>query len=456
MEQFEKKDEYLELLKNQIRCRKAKNMVAEEIDRHIEDQRAAFIEEGYEETDAMIKTLEQMGDPLEVGNQLNKIHKPRLEWHILIIVLELCSFGILAQLSIKASMGDDMLLYGLNIGKHLMFLVMGILVMTAFYYLDYSFIGKYPKAIWFILLAGIILFTPFGREVNGQRIYLGPLPNLYSYGQLFVPVYGGILYANRKKGYRGIVFCLLLSLITGIIEMQYITQSSVYLGLILSSLVMLTVAVMKDWFHVAKAKALMIIWGWIPVAFIAALLLDISLFSQYQLQRLRELVQIILNPGQYPKGYQMNMVREALSHTQLFGGTAEFTIGYLPGIQNDYVLTYVMGKWGIIAGVLLIVLFALFIGRMIYLSLHQKNTLGSFIGLGCSLVFGVQGGIYILANLGIQLVAQVNLPFVSYGGSGLLVNFVILGVMLSVFRNTNIIKEVPYKSKYMIRVEKVE
>ncbi len=450
MEQFKKKEEYLELLKNQILCKKAKNMVVEEIDCHIEDQKTAFVHEGYDEVTAMSKTLEQMGDPLEVGEQLNKIHKPRLEWRILLIVLALCIFGILAQNSMETVLGEEMLLYSLDTRRHILFMVVGILAMAAIYFLDYTFIGKYPKAIWFLLLAGMILYAPFGRRVNGQ------LPYLYSYSQLFVPVYGGILYANRKKGYGGIVFCILLSLITGIIEMQNVNQSSVYFGLILSSLVMLTVAVWKNWFQVVKAKALIIIWGWIPVALVVTLLFDISLFSQYQLDRLRSKVELLLHPVQYAHGYQMSTTREVLSHAQFFGESSDSMIGYLPGIHNDYILTYVIGKWGIVAGVILISLFLLFIGRMIYLSLHQKNTLGCFVGLGCSLVFGIQGIVYILSNLGIQLIAQVNLPFVSYGGSGLLVNFMILGIMLSVFRNTNIMKEVPYKRRYALRIEKVE
>jgi cell division protein FtsW (lipid II flippase) len=92
---------------------------------------------------------------------------------------------------------------------------------------------------------------------------------------------------------------------------------------------------------------------------------------------------------------------------------------------------------------------------MIYVSMKQKNSLGMFVGLGCSLVFAIQGSIYILSNLGIQFMAQVNLPFVSYGSISLYTNFIVLGILLSVFRNTNIIKEVPYK-KITINIERVK
>jgi len=448
--QFDQKEDYLELMKGQIRCKKAKNLVAEEIDHHIEDQKASYMGEGDDENLAMGKALEQMGDPIEVGKRLDKIHKPRIEWHILLVVLVLCCFGVLAQFSMEKSIDGVKLPYNMNVGKHIIFIAVGFLLMVTVYFLDYAILGKYPKAIWVLLLAGIILYAPFGARINGH------LPYLYAYGMLFIPVYGGILYAYRRKGYIGIIKCLLFSVVASMIELQFAVQSSVYLGLIFSSLIMLSAAVLKDWFGTSKRKAMAIIWGWTPIALFTLILLDISIFSQNLINRFQSLIETILHPELFEKGYQMNAARQVISHAQLFGGSNDFTIGYLPGLNNDYILTYVMGKWGIVAGILIICLFITFIGRMIYIASKQKNPLGNFVGLGCSLVFAVQGSVYILSNLGIQFIGQVNLPFVSNGGVSLFTNFIVLGIMLSVFRNTNIAKEVPYKKKFLINIERVK
>lgn len=450
MVQFDKKEDYLELMKDQIRCKKAKNLVAEEIEYHIEDQKASYMKEDYDENIAIVMALEQMGDPIEVGKQLDKIHKPRMEWRILLVVLALCCFGVLAQNSIENAMDVSKLTNSIGIGKHIFFLAAGFLLMISVYFIDYSIVGKYPKAIWFLLLAGFFLYAPFGNRVNGY------LPYLYAYGMLFIPVYGGILYAYRKKGYIGIIKCLIFSITASMIELQFVAQSSVYFGLILSSLIMLSAAAMKNWFGTPKKITMVIIWGWIPIAFCAIILSGSSIFRPYQVARLQSFFETILHPELYAKGYQMNAVRQVISHSKSFGGSTGFTIGYLPGLNNDYILTYVIGTWGIVAGMLIISLFIIFIGRMFYISFKQKNSLGMFVGLGCSLVFTVQGSIYILSNLGIQLIAQVNLPFVSYGGSGLFANFIVLGIMLSVFRNTNILKEVPYKKKFAINIERVK
>jgi len=443
LEQFDQKEDYLELMKGQIRCKKAKSLVAEEIDHHIEDQKASYIKKGDDENRAMVKALEQMGDPIDIGKRLDKIHKPRIEWRILLVVLALCCLGVLAQLSMVESGLKPP--FNIDVGKHIIFIVVGFLLMITVYFVDYSIIGKYPKAIWVLLLAGFFLYAPYGIRINGH------LPYLYAYGMLLIPVYGGILYAYRKKGYIGIIKCLSFSVVASIIEMQFAVQSSVYLGLILSSLIMLSFAVMKDWFGTSKRKAMAIIWGWIPIAIFIQILLDRSIIN-----RLQSMIETIQHPELFEKGYQMNAVRQVITHAKLFGGSNDFTIGYLPGLYNDYILTYVLGKWGIVAGILIISLFISFIGRMIYIAAKQKNRLGNFVGLGCSLVFAAQGSVYILSNLGIQFIAQVNLPFVSNGGVSLFANFIVLGIMLSVFRNTNILKEVPYKKKFSINIERVK
>lgn len=443
MEQFEKMEEYLDSMTDQIRNKRAKELVAEEISRHIEDQRDCYKDEGDDESTAMVKALKQMGDPVEVGKQLDKIHRPRLEWRILLAVLALCSIGALVQLSINRSGNGEGLSYAVE--KHLLYIGTGFLLMVTVYFLDYSFIGRYPKIIWFSLIAGILIYAPFGRWINGQ------MQHLYALSMLFIPAYGGILYAYRRKGYSGLVKCILFSLPAVILELQYVEQSAVYLGLLLSCQLMLFAAVSKNWFGISKRKAAVIITAWLP----AACFILLILLRPYQLARLCSMVKIILHPELYEKGYQMALVRSYISSAGLFGGTSDFLAGYLPGMNNDFILTYVFCKWGIAAGVLIIALFVVFTGRMVYISLNQKNSLGMFVGLGCSLVFAVQGSVYILANLGIRIVAQVVLPFVSYGGTGLLINFLILGIMMSVFRNKDILKEVPCKAKEVPHMVKV-
>ena len=69
---------YLEKLLSQIRCKKARPFISEEIKRHIEDQIAENLTEGMDAKTAEEKAVEDMGDPVQVGISLDKIHKPNL------------------------------------------------------------------------------------------------------------------------------------------------------------------------------------------------------------------------------------------------------------------------------------------------------------------------------------------------------------------------------------------
>ena len=444
MNPLDKKEEYMEQLTDQIRCRKAKEMAAEEISRHIEDQKDYYRKEGDDEITAAKKALEQMGDPVEVGKQLDKVHRPRFEWRLFLAALFLCLAGVFARFSMDTSVEN--MISGPVIIRQLIFISTGLLLMAGVYFLDYTILGRYPKLMWFLLIAAILGYAPFGKWINNQIAYI------YVYSMLFIPLYGGILYAYRNKGYTGILKCLLFGLMAVAVESLFIDNSAVYLGLLLSCLIMLLTAVSKNWFAASKIKAALMVIGWVPAAGLIILMDS----GGYRLVRLFETLQILWKPDQYEKGFQMSLIRGILSGAKLFGSASEVSFQNLSGYNNDFILTYIFYRWGIVPGIFMIALFAGFIGRMIYISLTRKNSLGMLVGLGCSLVFAVQSVVYILYNLGFRIIAQVSFPFVSFGGAGIFTNFIVLGLMMSVFRNTNLIKEVPYKEKIVIRIERVK
>ena len=69
-----KKEEYLQLVTDQIRCKKARPDVKTELENHILDQMESYRNEGMEEQEAMEQAILEMGDPIEVGVELDRIH----------------------------------------------------------------------------------------------------------------------------------------------------------------------------------------------------------------------------------------------------------------------------------------------------------------------------------------------------------------------------------------------
>ena len=89
----------------------------------------------------------------------------------------------------------------------------------------------------------------------------------------------------------------------------------------------------------------------------------------------------------------------------------------------DYVLTYVTGYFGILAALALLGLILYLIGRLFHISLGQKNRLGMLMGAGCCVAMLAQIGVYVLCNLGILLPGEVYCPFITTGGSVMLVTY---------------------------------
>lgn len=90
-------EEYLTILTEQIRCRMAREDVRKELLCHIEDQKAAFLSEGMEAAEAEEAAVREMGDPVETGNELDRIHRPKMAWGMIALIAVLSIVGYLAQ-----------------------------------------------------------------------------------------------------------------------------------------------------------------------------------------------------------------------------------------------------------------------------------------------------------------------------------------------------------------------
>ena len=126
-------------------------------------------------------------------------------------------------------------------------------------------------------------------------------------------------------------------------------------------------------------------------------------------------------------------------------GTAENLTAMkdLPGFDNDYIFVSLIASYGVIAGILVIGLFLLLVVKIFRISLGQKNQLGMILGLGCGIVILLQLGMSIALPLGLIPSTAVIMPFFSSGGSGIVISYILLGLVLSVYRYQNILSDKP-------------
>lgn len=113
-----------------------------------------------------------MGDPVEVGISMDKIHRPKISWRILFVVGILSILGIVIQYSILGRVDTETQIndtYRISLAGFVSSVIFGFMIMMAIYFIDFTTIAKYSKLIgFFIILSGIMYLAGFfGRTVNG-------------------------------------------------------------------------------------------------------------------------------------------------------------------------------------------------------------------------------------------------------------------------------------------------
>ena len=137
------KQTYLEILTEQIRCKKVLPLVTEELSAHIEDQKTEYMSEGMTEKEAEEEAVRQMGDPVEVGIEMDRIHRPKTAWGMIggIVLLSLLGVCLLYILQLRLGNQGVCFFYGQgiqNLLDDLLKMMIGLGVMVGVCYIDYE------------------------------------------------------------------------------------------------------------------------------------------------------------------------------------------------------------------------------------------------------------------------------------------------------------------------------
>ena len=132
------------------------------------------------------------------------------------------------------------------------------------------------------------------------------------------------------------------------------------------------------------------------------------------------------------------MLHSFWQQNKWIGKSESDVMGNLPAFNADYILTYLSSVYGTIAAILLCCVLAVLIFAVFNTAMRQKNQLGMMMGCGCGIVFLINFFINILENLGVLPQSVTFLPFLSAGGSCIIVSYGLMGIVLSTYRYKNI------------------
>ena len=444
------RQEYLKSLTEQIRTKRARTMVAEEVEAHIEDQKQDFMAHGLGEEEAESMAVVEMGDPVETGVSLDRIHRPHMEWSTLFLVGVIGIFSVILYMFAPFDYNEDiqnMSWYGM---RQLVFTVAGYAVMLLVCRLDYSILDRFGTLAAGIVVALMLLATQFGLTVNGATycLYLGgmQIPTM-ALQWLYVPLFGAVLYHYRGQGY-GCIWKLLLWVLlptyAGLIYARFVFTMLMCLGM----LVLTIVAVSRDWYQVNKKRTLTgltICVGALPLVLIMILTRG-QLLAPYQQERMEG----FLTGSQ--TSYITLQASKTLAGSHLIGGNTELlqsAQNALPSFGSSYLLVALACAYGWLVVAVVVILLAVLILKMFHISSRQKNQLGMITGYGCGIVFMLQFIMTVAVNLGLLPPTSIVLPlFAGSGGGSIIASYILLGLTLSIYRYKDITTErMPRKQK---------
>ena len=407
------KKEYLEILAEQIRYKKALPMIEKELEDHMEDQKKDFLASGMTEKEAEAAAVMEMGDPVAVGVDMDRIHRPKMAWGLILLTGALYLAGMIFRYLLYDRSG-----LGIYIANSWVYYVLAFVVMIGVCYVDYSRIGEKAReltvGLFLILMAGIwfggtVVNGSFGWISVGGMMILNVRVLVY----LFLPLYGAILYRYRGQGY------------------EVIWKAAAW---------MLPVVV------VFYANSLMLALLLCVFSMVIFLLLYAGMVWKFGAVYQKERLQMLLPPYGEEISAVMEPLRSAAANSHMVGSSAQAMKGLEMYGDRDFLFTYILSFCGILTAVLFISLIAVLLFYLLKHTLRQRNQAGRIMGLGCTVVLVGRLVIYLLGNLGLQPYGDGYCPFLSTGGSSAVVTGILLGLLFSIYRYQNIAKE-PKKSR---------
>ena len=458
-------EEYIKKLLEQVRFEKAHKAIGDEIRAHIENQIEANVLDGMDKETAEKKAVEDMGDPVATGLELDKVHRPQMAWGVVIVAFFVAIVGTLIHVLMAKDPALEYLKYRNDIGSFIMLTVSGISVMLLLYLLDYITVAKYSKVVATCMIAvymlGIFLrdkvyfmqlewLDKTGHRTGWENADF-PLPikvlDLTSSFMnppmlLLIPLYAGIIYKYKGQKYDGLIKSVLWLIIPSYI-VSYRHNYVICLIFVLSMLVQLTFAIKKEWLKVSKIPVLITLWTTFSVflGFVAK--------KEYERASGTVLRWVGEDGNLYERptiNANIDIVRAYMKQVKLFGNALLSSLGgksYSPAQYSisdsgtSMILTYILTTGGLIVGIVVI---ATVVGLIVYglvTVLKTKNQLGMVIGIGCMMWLISNTVVNILVGTGIidDQGGGAFLPFVS--NDKLVESYALLGILLSIYKYKN-------------------
>ena len=150
--------------------------------------------------DAEREAVRQMGDPVETGCALNRIHRPAFPWKLFVLAVFLTGASMLISLTIDAKINEDGV-QAAQVGSLFMVNAVSFAMIFVIMYFDYTWLFLHIRAVYALYMICLCLVWSGGILGNYQTALLAS----YSVQVLLPVIFAGIIYQYRGQGFRGIL-----------------------------------------------------------------------------------------------------------------------------------------------------------------------------------------------------------------------------------------------------------
>ena len=384
------------------------------------------------------------------NNVLKKINYDKNEevfdWKLFYLILCIACLGvviIITKINVKSTIDIAHDMHRLNT---IVYIVIGLIFGVIIYFFDYKKIKKYSFVLYLIATCIMLLSCVKGLtfKVNGIfyiRLFGTTISIVTTALPLYIISFVGFIINDKKNDERYnykkdksikkkmVIFILaIISLILMMIDLSFTNM----IILVISYLIIITIKIIKERnYCILKLGT---VYGFV-VSIICVFTVIIVLQQSVNWSKVEEYINV--NIENADNGSNMLLQREIIRNAKMVGEAENLSVPIDETIfysESNYTFIYIIGKMGLYYAEIIVVLY-IFIAIKLMLNVKKvKDEYGRYLTVGLGALFIVQSFATMFVNISLGIYADVNLPFITYGGSYFIVNMFEIALLFSIYR----------------------
>jgi rod shape determining protein RodA len=322
-----------------------------------------------------------------------------------------------------------------RVNKQAVTAVLGLVILLVMATFDYRFLKVYAGFIYGATLVGLVVL-----RIPGLAASDGGTSN-------FIDIPGVTLLQISPSEFAKVGLIVILAAMLSelrspvptlpdlvrVIGVAGVTMLLVFINVEIGTTIVLA-AITVGILVVAGTRARHLVALAVGATVLIALAFQMNVIKEYQVERLLT----VFDSGSVSEDARYNLEQSVIA----VGSGGMFGRGYLQGSQTnldyvpeqhtDFIFTVIGEEFGFFGSALVLALFALLLWRAIRIASLSKDAFGTYLATGVASMFAIQIFVNVGMVIGIMPITGIPLPFLSYGGTAMLVNFLAIGILLNV------------------------